>query len=320
MDISININKPLLDTNGQIDHLILKGVKFNYMSEDDARRYLEENNNYFRIRSYRKNFSKYSDGENKDKYIDLDFAMLVDLSVIDMRLRYVLLKLVLDVEHFSKVLLLTKVASVNEDGYQIVKDYFSYLSEIDQSNASSGKARLLNELNRNRNNPYCGGIINKYDGNYPIWAFIEVIPMGSFIHFFQFCAERLLDTQLCDIVFLLKTIKDLRNAAAHSNCILYNMKVQDSIHRPNFNMIQALSSIPKATRSKKLNNERTRQITTLLYTHNLIVTSDGVHKRAMNDLNDIVCRMYRNIEYYKGNEVIISNFNFLKKVIDILYF
>lgn len=320
MDTSININKPLLDTNSQIDHLIFKGVKFNYMSEDDARRYLEENNNYFRIRSYRKNFSKYSDGENIDKYIDLDFAMLVDLSVIDMRLRYVLLKLVLDVEHFSKVLLLTKVASVNEDGYQIVKDYFSYLSEIDQSNASSGKDRLLNELNRNRNNPYCGGIINKYDGNYPIWAFIEVIPMGSFIHFFQFCAERLLDTQLCDIVFLLKTIKDLRNAAAHSNCILYDMTAQDSIHRPNYNMIQALSSIPKATRSKKLNNERTRQITTLLYTHNLIVTSDGVHKRAMNDLYDIVCRMYRNIEYYKGNEVIISNFNFFKKVIDILYF
>ena len=87
--------KPMLDTDGQIDHLRSKGVSFRYMSESDARNYLEQNNNYFRLRAYRKNFDKHPDGIRKGNYIDLDFAMLVDLSVIDMRLRYVLLQLVL---------------------------------------------------------------------------------------------------------------------------------------------------------------------------------------------------------------------------------
>ena len=82
---SFSLEKPMLDTDGQIDHLIKKGVSFRYMSESDARVYLEQNNNYFRLRAYRKNFDKHPDGINKGKYIDLDFAMLVDLSVIDMR-------------------------------------------------------------------------------------------------------------------------------------------------------------------------------------------------------------------------------------------
>lgn len=316
---TIRILKPLLDTEGQIDHLIKKGVKFNYTSEDEAREYLEKNNNYFRLRAYRKNFDKHPAGENKGKYIDLDFAMLVDLSVIDMRLRYVLLKLVLDVEHFSKVRLLKTIAEKQEDGYQIVDDYFSAIETADKEKGSSRLTQLNYELERNSNNPYCGGILNKYKNNYPIWAFVEVIPMGSFIHFYEFCADRICDSELKDIVHLLKTVKDLRNAAAHSNCILYDMRAQDCQHRPNYKMIQELSSISKHVRDKKLGNERTREITTLLYAHWKLVSSEGVHNRAKEDLLETAHRMYKNIDYYRSNDVIITNFDFFKKTVDIFF-
>jgi len=316
---SIRTQKPMLDTDGQIDHLIKKGVKFDYVSVDDARKYLEENNNYFRLRAYRKNFDRHPDGENKDKYIDLDFAMLVDLSVIDMRFRYVLLKLVLDVEHFAKVKLLKSVSEKQKDGYQIVDDYFAKIKELDNEKGTNGLQILESELSRNENNPYCGGIIKKYKENYSIWAFVEVIPMGSFINFFEFCANRLDDKELKNIAYLLKTVKVLRNAAAHSNCLLHDMKAQDSIYKPHYHMSKALSSISPFVKDKKLKNERTREITTLLYTHSILVTSKGVHDRAKNDLNDIIDRMYRNIGYYKGNDVITSNFEFYKKVVDILF-
>ena len=291
---SIQSIKPLLNTDGQINHLIKKGVSFNYMSESDARSYLEQNNNYFRLRAYRKNFDKHPDVPHKGNYINLDFAMLVDLSVIDMRLRYILLEFVRDVEHFAKVLLLRKVTEACEDGYQIVSDYFDALKTNDILLNTNSYDRLQDELHRNRDNPYCGGIIDKYDGNYPIWAFVEVIPMGSFIHFFEFCSRRLNDSALLDIVYLLKTVKDLRNAAAHSNCILHDLAAQDAKHKANRNMIQKLSGIPNKSRSKKLNNERMRQITTLLYTHNLIVTSPGVHNRAATKLSELKDRMNRN--------------------------
>ncbi len=318
-EISIRAQKPLLDTAGQICHLIKKGVLFKYISEEEARKYLEENNNYFRLRAYRKNFDKHPDGENKGKYINLDFAMLVDLSVIDMRLRYTLLKLVLDVEHFAKVRLLKTITEKQEDGYQIVDDYFTALIETDNLKNTQRYSILQNELDRNRNNPYCGGIIDKYNNNYPIWAFIEVIPMGSFIHFYEFCSNRLGDKGLKDIAHLLKTVKDLRNAAAHSNCIIYDMGAQDSRYKPNYEMLQRLSSIPKHTRKKKLKNERTRQITTLLYTHCFLVTSEGVHERAKNDLLEIIERMNRNIGYYTNNDVIKTNFDFFEKTVDILF-
>ena len=98
--------KPILNSQEQIDHLINKGVVFDLISTEEAKLYLDKNNNYFKLRAYRKNFPKHPDGSNKDKYINLDFAMLKDLAIIDMRLRYVLLHMALDIEHFSKVKLL----------------------------------------------------------------------------------------------------------------------------------------------------------------------------------------------------------------------
>lgn len=98
--------KPWLTASQQIDHLKSRGVHFSLMSEDDARAYLEKNNNYFRLRAYRLGFPKVEEGVRKGEYANLDFKMLVDLSIVDMLLRYEMLPLTLDVEHFAKVKLL----------------------------------------------------------------------------------------------------------------------------------------------------------------------------------------------------------------------
>ncbi|MHB1483333.1 MAG: Abi family protein [Saccharofermentanales bacterium] len=170
----INSNKPKLTIIEQIEHLESKGIKFNLISKDDATDYLNKNNNYFKLRSYRKSFLKHTTGESYDKYINLDFGQLKDLAIIDMRLRYALIHIALDVEHFSKIKLLKSIDSSSEDGYMIVEDYVISLSE-------KQKEILKNELERNRNNTFCGDIITSYDGKYPVWAFVEIIPFGSFI-------------------------------------------------------------------------------------------------------------------------------------------
>lgn len=94
--------KPWLTPREQVEHLISKGVKFELWPEDEAEDYLRKNNSYFRLRSYRSNFAKRVGGEQDGQYIGLDFAMLVDLSIIDMYLRNELLPLTLDIEHFPK--------------------------------------------------------------------------------------------------------------------------------------------------------------------------------------------------------------------------
>ena len=69
-------NKPILSLEGQIEHLKSKGVKFDIFNETEAKDYLTSHNNYFKLTAYRKNYAKHPDGENKDKYIELDFAYL----------------------------------------------------------------------------------------------------------------------------------------------------------------------------------------------------------------------------------------------------
>lgn len=313
------IDKPKLDTDGQIQHLLKKGVQFEMISIDDATAYLRENNNYYKLRAYRKNFPKHPDGPNKDKYINLDFAELKDLSIIDMRMRYVFIQMALDIEHFAKVRLIQAVVDSENDGYQIVKDYYEELKTQDTINNTDYYKVLRNELIRNRNNPYCGGIIENYDDCYPVWAFVEIIPLGNLINFYKFCAKTLHREDLEDEYYLLRTIKELRNAAAHNNCIIHDMGTKDSRHKTNYSVLRALKGISKSVKDSQLGNERMRQMITLLYTHTIFVTSKGVHDHTKVMLQDLVNRMYHHIEYYADNENILAAFNFIKKVVDILF-
>ena len=50
----MDITKPKLSLDGQIEHLKEKGVRFNIMNETEAKEYLTQNNNYFKLTAYRK--------------------------------------------------------------------------------------------------------------------------------------------------------------------------------------------------------------------------------------------------------------------------
>ena len=176
--------KPILSVDEQIDKLKENGVTFKYVSEDNAKEYLRKNNYYFKLTSYRKNFLK-KEVDGKKVYIDLDFAYLQDLAIIDMELRYLLVDLSLDIEHWTKIYLLNLIQLHNEDGYEIVNDF---LDSLDKNQYD----RLENEVLRNRNSIYCEDLINSYPDlkKYPIWVFIEVISFGTLISFYKFCGER----------------------------------------------------------------------------------------------------------------------------------
>ena len=304
--------KPKLSVEEQIKHLKDKGIAFEKISEEEARKYLRDNNNYFKLAAYRKNFFKHPNGENIGKYINLDFAYLQDLAIIDMRLRYLLVHMSLDVEHFTRVGLIKKVEVSHEDGYAIVDDY---LATLDEKQRSIFEA----EINRNRGNIYCGSIVEKYDGTYPIWAFVEIIPFGRLVAFYKFCADRFNDKKMKDNYFRLLTCKEIRNACAHSNCILNELLPSTATHNTNNDVSRALmkiSSISKETRVRKMSNAHIQQIVTLLYVHKEIVTSQGVHEHESEALKKVIERMYKNIDYYAENDTITTTFKFLKLVVD----
>lgn len=308
-------SKPMLKTKELIDHLKEKGVKFELISVEDAEQYLEENNNYFKLVSYRKNFPQYDYGKNEGKYINLDFKMLIDLSIIDMTLRKTMLSIVLDLEHYTKIKILTKIRETTNDGYSIVDDYMENLK-------NSGEYKYLEEeLNQRRNSIYCGDLIEKYDKEYPLWVFLEIISFGRLIKFYYFIASKLGDRKMIDESFLLKDVRELRNACAHNNCILNDLKSHTSKYRPNLNMLNeiAQTGISKKIRDNKLSNARMKQLVTLLYLNRKITTSKGVLKHQTELLQYLKNRIERHINLYDKNELVQSNLLFLIKIIDNWY-
>lgn len=304
--------KPKLDATGQIAHLESKGVKFCLNTKEAALVYLSQNNNYFKLTAYRKHYPKHPDGECVGTYIDLDFAYLKDLAIIDMRFRYVLMQMALDVEHFAKIKLLKSIEASNEDGYSIVREYREGLDY--EAN------KMLNaELRRNIDSPYCGDIIQKYAGDYPIWAFVEVIPFGRFVSFYKFCADTLKNSNMLDEHYLLLRSKGIRNAAAHNNCVLNDLSPGTSKYKSQYCVTRnlGLAGIPKEIHTKKMSNARIQQIVTLLYTHKNLVTSAGIHNNRCEMLNDVVLsRMFHHIDYYKNNDNLRTSLEFLKVVVD----
>ena len=127
--------KKLLTSKDLVEHMKSKGIRFSLVKESEAQRFLENNNYYLKLASYRENYEKVPETEeNAGQYINLEFAYLQELSTIDMHLRYLILQMTLDIEHSLKVSLLNDIEQNDaEDGYNIIQ---KYLARDDQSDGN----------------------------------------------------------------------------------------------------------------------------------------------------------------------------------------
>ena len=142
------MRKPMLSVDQLISHMQSKNITFAVMDVDDVKAYLGKNNNYFKLSSYRKNYSKYTSGERAGQYENLDFAYLIELARIDVQLRKVILGMCLDIEHFLKVGLIKGIEDdTNQDGYTIVEDFLK--SSDGQNIVRSMEVNCQTKCNRN---------------------------------------------------------------------------------------------------------------------------------------------------------------------------
>ena len=175
--------KPLLTIDEQISHLKEKGVTFESCTEEEAIEYLAGRCRFFKVTAYRKLFDKRVGGEKDGQYVDLDFAQLKYLASLDRRLRDALLPMTLDVEHFAAARLLNATENNGEDGYAVMRDYMEAVP-------ANRRKYIENELEIRSSDAYCGAIIRKYREDMPIWAFVEVVSLETFIGLYKFCADR----------------------------------------------------------------------------------------------------------------------------------
>ena len=322
-DNNINL-RPMMKISEMVPYLKEKNIKFNLVSESEAEKYLKNNNNYYNVTAYKNNFQKYQCGKLVGKYIDLDFAYLKDLSIIDYRTRIVLFKMIIDIEHYLKIRILNKVEEFEaEDGYNIVNLYLDY----DYNDIKYPK-RLHESIRKKVTNEYYKKIFSKYDidcdtkiENIPIWEFLEIITFGELINFFDFFTNKYnLDDN--KYIFILREINKLRNAVAHNSCVLSELDKKDNMHRADTLVTNYLQEcgIGKENRTNKLQNSRIRQITYTLYLFNQIVSSEGVKDNVRYELSKLFYgRIILNRKYYNNNGLLKSIYEYFDKIIQKKY-
>ncbi len=302
--------KLLKTSNELISHMEHKGIKFDIASKKDAELFLQDHNYYMKLASYRANYDKYTDndtGNNTDngKYINLDFAYLQELSTIDMHFRYLILQMCLDIEHALKTRLLKDIEdNSKEDGYDIIRRFFTKYE------------RSCKDINKHKSSEYCRELIEKYYPYFPAWVFVELISFGDMVKLYEFYnkryPKRLKDGEL------LYSIRDLRNATAHNNCLINKLK--KGSNKPSVKIIKfvsQISGIGKSMRTNKLSNKFLYDFISLLYVYNEFINVEAIKNKRFKQLQEFFSnRVIRNKTYFYKNECIKTAYLFLKKIVD----
>ena len=233
--------KPKLNIDQQIAHLKAKGVKFEKRDEKQARAYLSHECDFYELTSYRKLFSKRQGGEHDGEYASLDFAQLVAFAELDESLRDAMFVITRQIEHYQGTELNYVIDERDdEDGYAIVKDFFSSVSP-------DSKGYMEKEFGRSAFSPYTRGIHEKYSDDKSAWAFLKVASFGSLVDFMRFCGSRWGDERLSGSHYNMKRVKSVRNCAAHGSCIINSFAEVDNAKRPASREVdEAADLLPKA--------------------------------------------------------------------------
>lgn len=305
--------KPKLSIPDQVtymrDHC---GITFQLCSEESARRFLSERNYFFKVKAFAKNYSKDS---QTGKYVQLDFAYLQELSILDALLRKQILSIALDVEHFLKVGLITAISqSDSENGYALMEHYFAKHPAI------------KDDLLRKAQNSYCHDLVTKMDTEgYAVWNAIEVLSFGQFISLYKLYSveNNRWNSKICN---LLIPAKSIRNAAAHNNCILNSLQRPYSVSsfHATRQVDSFVSKIPalrnSRSRKTKLSNPVIHDFVALLYLFDRVCTSPSTKKYTCQSLYDLFSgRFCSHREYFSQNDAISSSYEFVRKIVCFLY-
>lgn len=215
----------------------------------------------------------------------------------------------LDIEHAIKVKLLNEITNnPEEDGYDIVRKFI----------ATDDNFRLLKRIRSHKSGEYCKDLIEKYYPYFPVWVFVEIISFGDLLYFCSFYEDAYKKKIINNA--LMNTVRDVRNAAAHSNCLLNKMteKIDETkqVNSEISNFIGKMDNISKTSRVNNLKYKFANSFVTLLYVYDELMPEYSKIKRY-KELQDFMNgRVVKNKSYFNSNSKIVGVYNFHKKVID----
>lgn len=329
--------KPYRSANELVDIMESKGITFQTISKIDAAKYLTEKNNFLRIYAYRKNFQKAQIGEKKGKYVNLDFYHLKALAILDLQLRKQIFGICIDIEHYLKLLLLEDFETRDHEGaYAIVTAFLNdnpqTADEIIQKCVQHKGyicdllSKYISECESESDNTYCqvstqNGETKLHCIDMPIWVLLESITFGGLIRFYRFYYEYYEEEEPIQYN-ILNSVKSIRNACAHNNCLLHNMSDNRCYPISIVRTFVINKGCTKAMANSRLACRTLHEYACVLYLANKHVGSSSlipsdVLKHDLKEIHDVLSHFEgKYLHLFNKNDVVLSSFKFLKKIVD----
>lgn len=150
----------------------------------------------------------------------------------------------------------------------------------------------------------------------PVWVLAEILAFKDFLRFTEYYVHR--HPERVEVNFkLLNTVRNLRNACAHNNCILTSLR--PGVTKPTATVSQRVSKIPtiaKEERKNKLSCRPLFEIVCLLMEYEHWV-SEPLRSRRLAELQRFAHgRMISHVKFFEWNQTISTSIAFLQKTID----
>lgn len=119
------------------------------------------------------------------------------------------------------------------------------------------------------------------------------------------------------------SVKFLRNAAAHNSCLINSFKIPYTVIRKNKQIntyISKVKGIKPEERQRKMDNPIIHDFIVTLYVLTYMISSDKTRKSAIIELKELMDnRFTKHKEYFEKNQIIRTNYKFVKKVVDYFF-
>ena len=284
-----------LTVDEQCDIMSSHGIRFDFCRKENAKRFLRENTYFFKIKAFDNNFQRDENGV----YRNLDFAYLQDLSTVDFELRLLILRMTGDIEHALRIRFNNLISRVNEDGYQVIREY-----EQDQREYHAKRAGQHAYHKDYQESVYTKGMIAKYLECKPVWLFWETCTLNALIRCYRsFLQHR----RFRDVTYsLLYGVRLLRNAASHHNCLLIPpvepVKPTSELNR----LLEVFLPHETESRASTLrlaqNDPLIHDFSCVVIAYVNLVKSESMRKHVAEQIEVFIDRLQRHIDWYRNPE------------------
>lgn len=198
-----------------------------------------------------------------------------------------------------------------EDGYNIVMEYLdSDYMRIKTLHDKIGKSATSDLIKKRQGE----------DDSYALREIVEVLSFGHFIDLYQLYYQKYPSKEY--LSSYLWSLKFLRNAAAHNNCLLNSLKAPYNItlhkNRDIQFQVSKIKSISEKSRDTWMQNPVIHDFVILVYVYLNVVKSEGIKQNGIRQLKWLFEeKMPRHKEYFDKNLSIKECYHFTHKVVNI---